>query len=63
VKRYLLVALGNFYTVNPSSLIESRISASAADVRGLIIHLKGTGCLLIQKKKKKKKSDSVSVLQ
>ena len=34
----------------PSSLteIESRISASATGVRGLIIHLKGTGYLLIQ---------------
>ena len=33
----------------PSSpLIESRISNSAAGVRGLIIHLKGTGCLLSQ---------------
>ena len=29
--------------------METRISASAAGVRGLMIHLKGTGYLLIQK--------------
>ena len=32
----------------PSSLTESRISASAAGDRGLIMHLKGAGCLLNQ---------------
>ena len=30
----------------PSLLTESRMSASAVGVRGVIIHLKGTGCLL-----------------
>ena len=32
----------------PTSLTESRISFSAAGVRGLTIHLKATGCLLKQ---------------
>ena len=36
-------------TVQPSSLTDSRISASAARVRGVIIHLKGTGCLFESK--------------
>ena len=33
----------------PSSLTEPRISASAAGVRGFMIHLKGTGYLLSKK--------------
>ena len=37
---------GNWQSPQPSSLTESRISASATGVRGLMIHLKGTGYLL-----------------
>ena len=37
-----------FLSRQTSSLTESRISASAAGVRGLIVHLKGTGYLLSQ---------------
>ena len=41
---------GNVCVLNRqlSSLTESRISASAAGVRGIIIHLNGTGYLLSQ---------------
>ena len=36
---------------NASSLTESRISASAAGVRGLIIHLNGAGYLSVSQNK------------
>ena len=43
-----ITQLGNILNCQPSSLTESRISASAAGVRGLIIHLKGMGYLSSQ---------------
>ena len=44
----MLFSFGNVLNCYPSSLTASRISASAAGVRGLMIHLKGTGYLLSQ---------------